>query len=153
MKYETPPQYAAAARRVGDSPLTTILDMLSGEGGDDPDSVLARLPAEHLDCIAAAAQRKGQDCLDLVRCLVDCIANLLMRLKPADACDRILRPVLPSHPKELPEASFMSPEASPEREKTWRERLKVSLFSLPAALKRRKASLLTHHAALKSKKA
>lgn len=85
-----------AASRAGtttlldDTPLTTILDLLSGEDSDDPDSVLARLPTEHLDRIATAAQRKGQDCLDLARCLVDCTAQLLMRLTPADACDRVL---------------------------------------------------------------
>ncbi|KAF1723444.1 hypothetical protein [Pseudoxanthomonas japonensis] len=90
MKIETPPQDAAATLNVADTPLTTILDLLAGEGSDDPDSVLARLPAEHLDRIATAAQRKGQDCLDLARCLVDCTAQLLMRLTPADACDRVL---------------------------------------------------------------
>lgn len=60
MKIETPPREAAATFNVADTPLTTILDLLSGEGGDDPDSVLARLPAEHLDRIATAAQRKGR---------------------------------------------------------------------------------------------
>lgn len=67
-----------------------ILDLLSGEGSDDPDSVLVLLPAEHLDRIATAAQRKERGCLDLARCLVDCTAQLLMRLTPADACDRVL---------------------------------------------------------------
>lgn len=90
MKIEVPPQDAAATHRVDDTPLTTILDLLSGEDSDDPDSVLTRLPAEHLDRIATAARRKGQDCRDLARCLVDCTAQLLMRLTPADACDRVL---------------------------------------------------------------
>jgi hypothetical protein len=100
-----------------DTPLTTILDLLSGEGSDDPDTVLARLPAEHLGRIATAAQRKGQDCLDPARYLVDCTAQLLMRLKPADACDRVLRRVPPSWPREHPKASLIRPQASPEREK------------------------------------
>lgn len=90
MKIETPPQDVAATHSVDDTTLTTILDLLSGEGSDDPDSVLARLPAEHLDRIATAAHRKGQDRLDLARCLVDCTAELLMRLTPADARDRVL---------------------------------------------------------------
>lgn len=90
MKTETPPQDAAATLSVEDTPLTTIPDLLSGEDSDDPDAVLAQLPAEHLDCIATAAQRKGQDCLDLARRLGDCTAQLLMRLTPADACDRVL---------------------------------------------------------------
>jgi hypothetical protein len=81
---------ASTTTPLDDTPLTTILDLFSGEGIDDPDSVLAQLPAEHLHRIATAAQRKGQDCLDLARCLVDCTAQLLMRLKSADACDRVL---------------------------------------------------------------
>jgi hypothetical protein len=81
---------AGSTTPLDDTPLTTILDLLSGEDSGDRDSILARLPPEHLDRIATAAQRKGQDCLDLARCLVDCTAQLLMRLKPADACDRVL---------------------------------------------------------------
>jgi hypothetical protein len=73
-----------------DIPVATILDLLQGEGSDRTDAALARLPAEHLQRIATAAQRKSQDCLDLTRCLVDCTAELLMRLPPTDACDRVL---------------------------------------------------------------
>ena len=81
---------ASTTTPLDDTPLTTILDLLSGEGSDHPDTVLARLPAEHLDRIAIAAQRKSQDCIDLARCLVDCTPQLLMRLPPTDACDRVL---------------------------------------------------------------
>ena len=87
---ETPPQDAAAARNIDDTALTTILDLLHGEDHECPDAALARLPADHLQRIATAAQRKSQDCIDLARCLVDCTAHLLMRLPPTDACDRVL---------------------------------------------------------------
>ncbi len=79
-----------AIHSIEDTPLTTILDLLQGEDHECPDAALARLPADQLQRIATAAQRKSQDCLDLIRCLVDCTGTLLMRLPPADACDRVL---------------------------------------------------------------
>lgn len=87
---DMPPQDAAAARNTEDTPLTTILDLLQGEDHECPDAALARLPADHLHRIATAAQRNSQDCLDLIRCLVDCTGMLLMRKPTTDACDRAL---------------------------------------------------------------
>lgn len=87
---DMPPQEAAAARNIEDTPLTTILDLLQGEDHECPDAALARLPVDQLHRIATAAQRKSQDCIDLIRCLVDCTGMLLMRLPPTDACDRVL---------------------------------------------------------------
>ena len=60
MKTETPPQDAAATLNVDDTPLTTILDLLSGEDSDDPDSVLARLPAEHWTASSPPRSAKGR---------------------------------------------------------------------------------------------
>jgi hypothetical protein len=87
---EMPPQDAAVAHSTCDTSLTTILDLLQGENHECPDAALARLSVDQLHRIATAAQRKSQDCLDQIRCLVDCAGILLMRKPPADACDRVL---------------------------------------------------------------
>ena len=87
--HETPPPDAAAAHTTCETPLT-ILDLLQGEDHECPYAALARLPADQLHRIATAAQRKSQDSLDMIRCLMDCTGILLMRTPPAYACDRIL---------------------------------------------------------------
>ncbi len=75
----------------GDTPLARILELLQGEGTAQTDAAIARLPPEQLDQLAVAAQRKCQDSLDLLRCLIDCADVILMRESPEAACDRLLR--------------------------------------------------------------
>lgn len=75
----------------GDTPLARMLELLQGEGTAQTDAAIARLSPEQLDQLAAAAQRKCEANLDLLRCLVDCADVILLR-EPAEAArDRLLR--------------------------------------------------------------
>ena len=89
----TPPSLGIDATDpvAGDTPLAQMLELLQGEGTAQTDAAIARLPPEQLDQLAAAAQRKCEDNLDLMRCLVDCADVILLR-EPAEAArDRLLR--------------------------------------------------------------
>lgn len=85
------PDTGAVDLAKGDTPLARILELLQGEGTTQTDAAIARLPSEQLDQLAIAAQRKCQDSLDLLRCLIDCTDVILMRESPETACDRLLR--------------------------------------------------------------
>lgn len=75
----------------GDTALARIFELLQGEGTAQTDAAIARLPPEQLDQLAVAAQRKSQDNLDLLRCLIDCADVILLREPAETARDRLLR--------------------------------------------------------------
>ncbi len=74
-----------------DTPLVRILELLQGGGTGQTDAAIARLPPEQLDQLATHVQRKRQDSLDLLRCLVECADVILLREPAESAHDRLLR--------------------------------------------------------------
>lgn len=86
----TLPNAGATNAAEGDTPLGRILELLQGEGTAQTYAAIARLPPEQLDQLAVAAQRKCQDNLDLLRCLIDCADVILLREPAETACDRLL---------------------------------------------------------------
>lgn len=87
----TPPDTGAINPAEGDTPLARILELLQGEGTAQTDAAIARLPPGQLDQLAVVAQRKCQDSLDLLRCLVDCADVILLREPAETARDHLLR--------------------------------------------------------------
>ncbi|WP_411833296.1 hypothetical protein [Pseudoxanthomonas mexicana] len=84
MNFPIPPSDADAPDPAGDvTPLVRILELLQGEGTGLTDASIARLPPEHLERLAVAAQRKSQDSLDLLRCLLNCV-EIILRREPAE---------------------------------------------------------------------
>lgn len=72
-------------------PLVQILELLQGEGTGRTDAAVARLPPHAMDQIALAAQNKGQHCVDLVRCLLECSNEALMTSDEQSARRRALQ--------------------------------------------------------------
>lgn len=85
------PDTSAIESAEGEAPLNRMFELIQGEGTAQTDAAIARLPPEQLDQLAVAAQRKCEDNLDLLRCLVDC-ADVILLCEPAEAArDRLLR--------------------------------------------------------------